>query len=76
VWTWRQLGYHDKPVGLLNTGGYYDQLLSFVAHMATTGFVQRAQLELLQVDAEPEPLLRRLAGLAADATAPDDYSRT
>jgi hypothetical protein len=76
VWTWRQLGYHDKPVGLLNTGGYYDQLLSFVAHMATTGFVQRDQLELLQVDAEPEPLLRRLAGLAADATAPDDYSRT
>ena len=24
VWTWRQLGYHDKPVGLLDTAGYYD----------------------------------------------------
>ena len=27
VWTWRQLGYHDKPVGLLNVDGYYDALL-------------------------------------------------
>jgi uncharacterized protein (TIGR00730 family) len=24
VWTWRQLGYHNKPIGLLNTEGYYD----------------------------------------------------
>jgi predicted Rossmann-fold nucleotide-binding protein len=30
VWTWRQLGYHDKPVGLLNLDGFfYDSLLSF-----------------------------------------------
>ena len=31
VWTWRQLGYHDKPIGLLNAGGYYDGLLGFPA---------------------------------------------
>lgn len=30
VWTWRQLGYHDKPVGLLNVDGYYDTLLGFM----------------------------------------------
>jgi len=30
VWTWRQLGYHDKPVGLLNLDGYYDELLGFL----------------------------------------------
>ena len=30
VWTWRQLGYHDKPIGLLNVAGYYDPLLQFM----------------------------------------------
>lgn len=76
VWTWRQLGYHDKPVGLLNTAGYYDKLLDFVGDMAAEGFVPPAQRDLLQVDSQPEPLLRRLGSLAAGATAPDDYSRT
>ena len=76
VWTWRQLGYHDKPVGLLNTEGYYDKLLAFVADMADNGFVQPAQRSLLQVEAQPQPLLQRLEQLAARATAPDDYSRT
>jgi len=35
VWTWRQLGYHDKPIGLLNTEGYYDGLLNFAQKCAT-----------------------------------------
>jgi uncharacterized protein (TIGR00730 family) len=30
VWTWRQLGYHDKPIGLLNVDGYYDAMLQFL----------------------------------------------
>jgi uncharacterized protein (TIGR00730 family) len=76
VWTWRQLGYHDKPVGLLNTERYYDKLLAFVADMAGEGFVLPTQRDLLQVDIQPEPLLRRLGDLAAGATAQDDYSRT
>lgn len=73
VWTWRQLGYHDKPLGLLNTGGYFDRLLAFLAETEAQGFVQPAQLRLLQVDTEPAALLRRLAALALQATAPDDY---
>jgi uncharacterized protein (TIGR00730 family) len=76
VWTWRQLGYHDKPVGLLNTEGYYDKLLAFVGDMAENGFVQPEQRALLQVAAQPRSLLQRLGQLAAGATAPDDYSRT
>ena len=76
MWTWRQLGYHDKPVGLLNTDGYYDKLLAFVADMADSGFVQPAQCALLQVDAQVQPLLQRLGALAVGATAPDDYSKT
>ena len=76
VWTWRQLGYHDKPVGLINAGGYYDKLLAFVTDMADAGFVQPAQCALLQVDAQVQPLLQRLGSLAVGATAPDDYSKT
>ena len=73
VWTWRQLGYHDKPVGVLNVGGYYDALLDFLHATGREGFVPAAQLELLQVAGEPDALLSRLDALAADATAPDDY---
>ena len=73
AWTWRQLGYHDKPLGLLNTGGYFDRLLAFLGETEKQGFVLPAQSRLLQVDAEAAPLLQRLAALAAQATEPDDY---
>ncbi len=75
VWTWRQLGYHDKPLGLLNVGGYYDRLLAFLGETEAQGFVQPAQSRLLQVDVDAAALLARLAELAAQATAPDDYRR-
>ena len=76
VWTWRQLGYHDKPVGLLNADGFFDRLLAFVTDMADAGFVTPPQRALLQVEASPLALLQRLGRLASTATAPDDYSRT
>lgn len=75
VWTWRQLGYHDKPLGLLNSAGYYDQLLAFMRHTQQAGFVVQPQVDLLQVDHRPDMLLERLAQLAVKATVPDDYER-
>jgi cytokinin riboside 5'-monophosphate phosphoribohydrolase len=33
VMTWQQLGFHDKPVGLLNMGGFFDSLLAFFDHL-------------------------------------------
>ena len=39
ILTWRQLGIHDKPIGLLNAGGYYDHLLALYDHMRSEGFV-------------------------------------
>ena len=75
VWTWRQLGYHDKPVGLLNAVGYYDGLLQFMHHTQAQGFVAAPQIDLLQVDTQPQPLLQRMAELARTANAPDDYRR-
>ena len=45
--SWAQLGYHAKPVGLLNVAGYYDGLLAFTRAMAATGFVRPQHAALL-----------------------------
>jgi uncharacterized protein (TIGR00730 family) len=75
AWTWQQLGYHDKPVGLLNVDGYYDDLLRFLDAASAQGFVPPAQRSLLQVGSEVGELLARLGRMAASATEPDDYRR-
>jgi len=75
VWSWRQLGYHDKPLGLLNVAGYYDTLLEFLRESERQGLMTNEQLTLLQVRNEPIELLEQLGRLAPFATAPDDYQR-
>lgn len=76
MWSWQQLGYHDKPVALLNVDGYYDALLDFMAAAHRRGFVSNAQHAALIVAHDPRTLLERLAAAAREAHAPDDYSRT
>ncbi len=69
VWTWRQLGYHDKPVGLLNMNGYYDSLLAFLGSSVNQGFMSEGLMPLISVDTQAEPLLESLvqaAGLASN----------
>jgi hypothetical protein len=73
AWTWRQLGYHDKPLGLLDVDGYYAPLLEFMERTVGQGFVDPAQRALLQTHSDAEALLDRLAELIPRATAPDDY---
>ena len=75
VWTWRQLGYHDKPIGLLNVAGYYDDLLQFLHNSVEAGFIEPPQRQLLNVGNDPTALLSNLAELAGRAVAPDDYQR-
>ena len=60
VWTWRQLGYHGKPLGLLNVAGYYDGLLGFLQTSVKCGFMGDWQMELLQTETTPAALLRNL----------------
>ena len=72
VWTWRQLGYHDKPIGLLNAAGYYDALLGFLHTSVASGFMGEWQMGLLHASADSEALLRTLvqdAGNSADGAA-------
>ena len=70
VWTWRQLGYHDKPVGLINTRGYYDALLTFAQHSVSEGFLSPEQLSLIQVGGDAIGLLRSLVQAAGFTTPP------
>ncbi|MBW0172202.1 MAG: TIGR00730 family Rossman fold protein [Hydrogenophaga sp.] len=69
VWTWRQLGYHDKPVGLLNTAGYYDGLEAFLRTGVEQQFMNPWQMELIRVGRDASTLLPELvqaAGLAPE----------
>jgi uncharacterized protein (TIGR00730 family) len=67
VWTWRQLGYHAKPVGLLNLNGYYTDLLAFLNASVKSGFMSDWQMELIHVGNEPEALLEQLVQVAGMA---------
>lgn len=75
VWTWRQLGYHDKPIGLLNTDGYYDALLAFLHTSVAHGFMSNWQMDLIRVGAEAPSLLGGLVRAAQSAAQPTDLSR-
>ena len=70
VWTWRQLGYHDKPVGLLNMNGYYDSLLVFLNSSVNKGFMSDGLMPLISVDTHAASLLESLvqaAGLTSNS---------
>jgi len=75
AWTWRQLGYHDQPIGLLNVAGYYDPLLAFMRRTVTEGFLSDAQLDMVDIDDNPARLLDTLASKIPHTPIPDDYSR-
>lgn len=68
VWTWRQLGYHNKPLGLLNTSGHYDPMLAFMAQSVSSGFMSCAQMDLIAVHAQPQPLLEQLVAALPQAS--------
>ena len=64
AWTWRQLGYHNKPVGILNSQGYYDTLLRFMGQVVQDGFMADWQMDLVKVDEQAEALLQALVQAA------------
>lgn len=60
VTTWAQLGFHAKPIGLLNVNGFYDHVLQHLNHLVQEGFLGKNQLALLWVSDSPETLLSHL----------------
>ncbi|MDB5944416.1 MAG: hypothetical protein JWQ13_3982 [Ramlibacter sp.] len=72
VWTWRQLGYHDKPIGVLNAGDYYTPLLAFLRSSVAHGFMNEWQMGLVRVDADPVALLQHLVRDGSASTGAAD----
>jgi uncharacterized protein (TIGR00730 family) len=75
AWTWRMLDFHRKPVGILDAGGYYQGLLSFLQQGVRAGFMSDAQMQMLTVGSEPGPLLARLVHAAGYAPPGIDVSQ-
>ena len=71
VWTWRQLRYHDKAIGVLNVAGYYDALLVFLANSVRAGFMSEAQMTLFKTDTAVEPLMRAVVQAAGVQKVPN-----
>jgi uncharacterized protein (TIGR00730 family) len=66
--SWAQLGYHSKPVGLLNALGFYDHLVAFNQHMAATGFIRPAHRNIMLVEPTIEGLLDAMAAYTPHQT--------
>jgi uncharacterized protein (TIGR00730 family) len=60
VLAWSQLGWHQKPFGLLNVAGFYDPLIAFLDHTAGEGFIRPKHRELVIVEEDAEKMLHRL----------------
>jgi uncharacterized protein (TIGR00730 family) len=59
--SWAQIGYHAKPVGLLNVAGYYDHLIAFYAKMGEVGFLRPQHRGILLIDTALDGLLAQMA---------------
>ena len=60
IFTWLKLGYHAKPVGLLNTAGYYTPLLQFLEHMRHEAFLSLNDHEQLIVAGEVDQMMESM----------------
>jgi uncharacterized protein (TIGR00730 family) len=67
--TWAQLGFHSKPIGLLNVNGYFDTLLAFASRAVADGFIKPEHATMALVAATPSELLARMDAYVA-APAP------
>ncbi|NBB28746.1 TIGR00730 family Rossman fold protein [Cellulophaga sp. BC115SP] len=60
ILTWKQLGLHQMPVGLLNVNGFYDPLIEMIHKMVKEGFLKQTNLDMLMIDDNLESLLNRM----------------
>lgn len=59
ILTWAQLGYHQKPCGILNVCGYFDRIIEFLEHSVSQMFLKKTHREMIMVDENPEGLLKQ-----------------
>ena len=62
ILAWRNLKLHEKPVGLLNIAGFYDQMMQFIEHCVWEGFIPEDVFEAIKIDDNPDQLLDKMLG--------------
>jgi uncharacterized protein (TIGR00730 family) len=70
VYTWSQLGLHRKPCALLDVGGYYEGIVSFLSHAVEERFLREDHRAMLMVERDPRVLLDRLRRFEPAAIVP------
>jgi uncharacterized protein (TIGR00730 family) len=70
VYTWAQLGLHQKPCALLNVEGYYDGIEDFLNHAVNERFLRDETRELLMIEDEPAALVKRIRSFEPRAAVP------
>ncbi|WP_115718105.1 LOG family protein [Gallaecimonas mangrovi] len=65
VWTWAMLGYHHKPIGLLNLDGFYTPLLTQAERFVGEGFLDERHQQMLIVETDPAKMLARFTNYQA-----------
>lgn len=65
ITTWQQLGFHSKPVGILNIAGFFDHLLKFLDHATAEGFIRPESRAIIVSDTDPSCLIDKLLAYEA-----------
>jgi uncharacterized protein (TIGR00730 family) len=68
AWTWRQIGYHDKPIGLLDVAGFWAPLLVFLRETSARGFIRQGYVDELAIDTDSSRLIDALIRLPPPAS--------
>ena len=58
--TWAQLSLHQNPIGILNSKGFFDNIIAHMHHMVKEGFVNEAYLDMIVIESSPDKLLKRM----------------
>ena len=69
ILTWSQLGFHAKPVGLLNVAGFYDPLLALFDRAVAERFMVPPNRDIALVDTDIQRLLMRMSAYRAEPVA-------
>ena len=60
VLTWGQLGFHHKPIALMNVAGYYDHLIKHMEHSVQESYVRPEHTKMLMIDDDPASLIKQM----------------
>ena len=69
ILTWSQLGFHDKPIGVLNVNGFYDGLVGFLEHIVNERFLKMEDASRLMDERDPDILIERLRAFNSGSCA-------